>query len=229
MGYEAERRQMVENQLVRRGIADPLVLAAMAKVAREKFLPTSVRHRAYVDGPLPIGGGQTISQPYVVALMIAALELGGGDNVLEIGTGSGYSAAVLGEIAETVETVERLRALAESARHTLQGLGYGNVHVHCGDGSLGLAARAPFDAIVVTAGGPAIAGPLRDQLAPGARLVMPVGRRRTSQRLVRLRRTGPEPGDFEEEVLARVRFVPLIGRRGWPATGTRWVRPRRTR
>ncbi len=217
---------MVEQQLAARGIRDKRVLAAMAKVPRERFVPLYLGHLAYEDGPLPIGEGQTISQPYIVAYMIEALLLKGGERVLEVGTGSGYSAAVLAEIAGEVHTIERLPALCEQAEKTLQRLGYDNVSVYCRDGTLGLAEKAPFDAIVVTAGGPDVPQPLIDQLSQGGRLVIPVGGGRTTQELIRLWRH--KDGRLEREALGGVRFVPLIGEEGWehaPASG----RPMRKR
>jgi protein-L-isoaspartate(D-aspartate) O-methyltransferase len=205
---------MVDLHIAGRGIRDPAVLAAMRTVARDAFIPDSLVPSAYADEPLPIGEGQTISQPYVVALMTEALQLRPGDRVLEIGTGSGYSAAVLAEIAAEVYTVERLAGLAESAARRLVRLGYANVHVHQGDGSLGWAEHAPYDAIVVTAGGPDVPRSLTRQLALGGRLVMPVGPEERFQRLVRVTRTGPDT--YERETLEEVAFVPLVGAEGWP-------------
>lgn len=186
---------------------------AMAKVPREVFVPQSCRRLAYSDGPLPIGMGQTISQPYMVAWMAEALELAPGDRVLEVGTGSGYSAAVLGRLGGAVYTVERHASLARGARAVLMRLGYDNVHVRHGDGSLGWPEHAPFDAIIVSAGGPRVPAALRDQLNPGGRLVMPVGPAVGSQLLVRERRA--PTGDFSREELGSVRFVPLVGEEGF--------------
>lgn len=215
------RAAMVEHQLLKRGIKSRPVLAAMGRVHREAFVPRAFRDVAYDDRPLDIGLAQTISQPQVVAMMAEALELkGGGDNgekVLEVGTGSGYAAAVLGEIAAQVFTIERHRALAEKARKALAAEGYGNVHVIVGDGSLGLAAEAPFDAILVTAGGPGIPESLKHQLKIGGRLVIPVGGTRTFQDLLKITRTGEK--NFAEENLGGVRFVPLVGEEGWTDTG----------
>jgi protein-L-isoaspartate(D-aspartate) O-methyltransferase len=205
--------------IVRRGVRDPAVLAAMRKVPREHFVAPDRAHRAYDDTPLPIGEGQTISQPYIVAAMTEALQLRPCDRVLEIGTGSGYAAAVLGRIAAEVYTVECLERLAESAQCRLQELGFGNVHVRHGDGSLGWPEHAPYDAIVVTAGGPDVPRSLLRQMAVGGRLVMPVGPTTRSQRLVRIVRTGEET--YDREWLEDVAFVPLIGAEGWSAEEAR--------
>lgn len=209
----AEREQMVRAHIAARGIRDPAVLAAFRAVPREAFLPPELHEFAYQDAPLPIEQGQTISQPYIVALMTAALELGPGDRVLEIGTGSGYAAAILGRIAREVDTVERHEALAEGAACRLAEQGLANVRVHHGDGSLGWSERAPYDAIVVAAGGPGVPRALLDQLAPGGRLVMPVGEGRELQKLVRVTRC-PD-GSLATEDLGDVRFVPLVGAQGW--------------
>jgi protein-L-isoaspartate(D-aspartate) O-methyltransferase len=208
---------MVDRQIKSRGVRDEAVLSAMRKVPRERFVPESLAEIAYVDRPLPIGAGQTISQPYIVAVMTEALRLGPQDRVLEIGTGSGYSAAVLAVIAAEVYTIERLESLAASAGRRLGELAYSNVHVRHGDGSLGWPEYAPYDAIVITASGPDVPTALLQQLAVGGRLVMPVGRRLNAQRLVRVERTGPE--SYEREILERVAFVPLIGAQGWPEAG----------
>jgi protein-L-isoaspartate(D-aspartate) O-methyltransferase len=208
------RRRMVE-ELAARDIGAPRVLDAMGAVPRERFVPTPQAPYAYDDGPLPIGEGQTISQPYVVALMTEALRLTPTDRVLEIGTGSGYAAAVLAEIAAEVYTVERVAPLAESARARLAALGYEKVHVRHGDGTLGWPEHAPYDAIVVTAGGPSVPSSLLDQLAIGGRLVMPVGPSAWSQRLVRVVRRAAD--DYAHHDLGEVAFVPLIGAEGWPA------------
>jgi len=202
---------MVEEQLVRRGIRDPRVLDAMGEVPRERFVPPGLRHRAYADAALPAEEGQTISQPYVVARMLELLELSPGDRVLEIGAGTGFSAAVLSYLVDDVVTVERLPALVASARDRLEEMRIRTVEVVVGDGSVGWPDRAPYDAIVVTAGGPRVPDALRDQLAPGGRLVMPVGPR-DDQRLVRVRR---EPDGWTEEALEEMRFIPLIGVEGW--------------
>ncbi len=213
MSAVGERERMVTLQLAFRGIRDPRVLDAFRSVAREEFLPEELGEFAYEDSPLPIGSGQTISQPYIVAVTVDALGLRGGERVLEIGTGSGYAAAVLSRIAGEVYTVERLPALAEGARERLARLGFHNVHVLCGDGTLGWPEHAPYDAIAVAAGGPEVPRALLDQLAPGGRLVVPVGPDDTSQELVRVTRSGDH---LETESLGGVRFVPLIGEQGWP-------------
>jgi protein-L-isoaspartate(D-aspartate) O-methyltransferase len=209
-----ERDRMVADQIAARGLDDPLVLDAMRAVPREDFVPAEERDLAYEDGPLPIGHGQTISQPYIVAAMTAAARVRPGERVLEIGTGSGYGAAVLSKIAAEVYTMERIEALTESAKDRLAALGYDNVHVRSGDGTLGWPEHAPYDAIVVTAGGPSVPPALLAQLKPGGRLVMPLGSSQRLQRLVRLTRTGPET--YAEDELEPVAFVPLIGKQGWP-------------
>src|SRR5467141_3482471 len=173
--YAVQREEMIEKQLRRRGIHDAAVLAAMMAVPRHEFVSEDVRAHAYDDLPLPIGGGQTISQPYIVAAMTAVLHLQPGDRVLEIGTGCGYHAAVLSRLAKEVFTIERRPELASSASATLARLGYSNAHVHCGDGTLGLPELAPFDAILVAAAAPAVPKPLLAQLAEGGRLILPVG------------------------------------------------------
>jgi protein-L-isoaspartate(D-aspartate) O-methyltransferase len=205
---------MVELQIEGRGISDRRVLDAFRSVPREAFLPPDMAEFAYRDTPLPIAAGQTISQPYIVAFTIEALGLRGGERVLEIGTGSGYAAAVLSRIAKEVYTVERLEPLASEARERLARFGYRNVHVLCGDGTLGWPEHAPYDAIAVAAGGPEIPKALLSQLAPGGRLVIPVGPDESSQSLVRVVREGNQR--FREEPLMSVRFVPLIGEQGWP-------------
>ena len=203
---------MVSRDLVRRGIADPAVLGAMSSVPRERFVEPCLVEAAYDDCALPIDADQTISQPYIVALMTEALELGPGDRVLEIGTGSGYAAAVLGRIADSVWTIERHRCLADQAAERLAALGADNVTVVVGDGTLGWPDAAPYDAIVVTAGGPSVPAALIDQLADGGRLVMPVGTEWRDQELERVRRHG---ADLRTESLGPVRFVPLVGEQGW--------------
>jgi protein-L-isoaspartate(D-aspartate) O-methyltransferase len=216
-----EREQMVARQIEGRGLTDPAILAAMREVPREAFVSEKHRQFAYDDGPLPIPEGQTISQPYVVALMIQMLHLKPEDRVLEIGTGSGYAAAILSRIASEVHTVERMEALVEYARQNLAAVGYENVFVHQGDGTLGWPEHAPYDAIIVAAGGPDIPPALKDQLAVGGRLVMPVGSEQRAQRLVRLTRL--EEDEFERENLSHVRFVPLIGEQGWEKEERRWL------
>lgn len=204
---------MVEKAIFARGVRSQEVLNAMRNVPRERFLPTRLREFAYEDTPLPIAEGQTISQPYIVALMTEALLLRGGEKVLEIGTGSGYAAAVLSEIAADVYTVERHGALAENAATTLADLGYDNVHVRHGDGTRGWPEHAPYDAIVVTAGGPSIPESLKNQLKIGGRMVIPVGSDRSVQELIRVTRVSEK--EYRREDLADVRFVPLLGEEGW--------------
>ncbi|MDX1600718.1 MAG: protein-L-isoaspartate(D-aspartate) O-methyltransferase [Anaerolineales bacterium] len=205
------RSRMVERQLRSRDIHDDRVLEAMKSVPRHRFVPPEYQRSAYSDGPLPIGEGQTISQPYIVAYMTQLLELEPDDHVLEIGTGSGYQAAVLGHIAGEVYSVERVRSLAQQARQKLEDLGYGNIHVVQRDGSGGLPEHAPYDAIIVTAAAPDAPDPLKEQLADGGRLVVPVGSR-GGQILERWTRRGDE---VERERLAPVAFVPLLGDHGW--------------
>jgi protein-L-isoaspartate(D-aspartate) O-methyltransferase len=215
---DAARQTMIERQIRARGIRSATVVRAMQCVPREAFVPAHLTELAYQDTPLPIEEGQTISQPYMVALMLEALDLCRGSHVLEVGTGSGYAAAVLSHLAEKVYTVERHASLAHAARARLDSLGYQNVHVIEGDGTVGYADGAPYDGIVVAAGGPLVPALLREQLAPGGALVMPVGPQRGVQRLLRIRRTGPN--EYAEEMLASVRFVPLIGAQGWREVGT---------
>jgi protein-L-isoaspartate(D-aspartate) O-methyltransferase len=212
---EARRRRgaMVQTQIENRGVRDPAVLAAMRRVPREAFLSPELRSSAYADRALPIEAGQTISQPYIVARMLEAAAIRRHDRVLEVGAGSGYATAVMGLLAGHVVAIERHAQLADLARERLQRLGCLNVEVHCGDGSLGWPAAAPFDAIVVAAGGPQVPEVLRDQLAPGGRLVMPVGRHHDYQHLIKLTRRSPT--EFEREVLDAVSFVPLVGAQGW--------------
>jgi protein-L-isoaspartate(D-aspartate) O-methyltransferase len=207
------RKEMVEKAIFARGVRSHLVLNAMRKVPRESFLPAQLREFAYDDAALPIEEGQTISQPYIVAFMAEALALRGGEKVLEIGTGSGYAAAVLSEIAADVYTVERHGPLAEKAAATLADLGYHNVHVLHGDGTRGWPEHAPYDAIIVAAGGPTIPESLKDQLKIGGRLVIPVGADLHVQELVRVTRIAQ--GKYRREDLADVRFVPLLGEEGW--------------
>lgn len=197
---------MVDEQIAARGIADERVLAAMARVQRHRFVPRSEAHSAYGDHPLPIGHRQTISQPYVVAFMTEALELDGSEKVLEIGTGSGYQAAVLGEVAAQVYTIEIVEPLAERSRRTLAELGYENVHVRAGDGYRGWPEEAPFDAIIVTAAPDHVPEPLIEQLALGGRMIVPVGDKQ--QDLVLLVRTAE---GLERERVLPVRFVPMTG------------------
>jgi protein-L-isoaspartate(D-aspartate) O-methyltransferase len=214
------RAEMVNDHIVARGVRSDPVLKAMRKIRREAFLPHDLWEFAYEDSPLPIAEGQTISQPYIVALMVEALGLEGGEKVLEIGTGSGYAAAVLAEIAGEVYTVERIGQLAEKAAAALAEEGYDNVHVLHGDGTRGWLEHAPYDAIVVAAGGPKIPESLRKQLKIGGRLVIPVGSSARAQELVRITRVTED--DYRHEDLADVRFVPLLGQEGWePETPAR--------
>ena len=210
---EQLRDRLVTRQVEARGVRDPLVLAAMRAVQREAFVPKELRREAYDDTPLPIGSGQTISQPYTVAFMIEALGLRGGEKVLEIGTGSGYAAAILSEIASDVFTIERIGQLAESAARNLASAGCDNVHVRHADGTEGWSEESPFDAILVSAGAPDVPKTLIRQLKVGARMVVPVGSDPRSQELIRITRRGDD--EFEREDIADVRFVPLIGKEGW--------------
>ncbi len=209
--FELEREQMVRVQLERRGIRDGRVLAAMRTVARERFVPTDQQAFAYDDGPIAIGYGQTISQPYIVALMSELLELKGDEVVLEVGAGSGYQAAVLSHLAKTVHAVERLPELATICSHRLQELGYPQVFVHEADGSLGWPSAAPYGGILVTAAAPEPPPPLLEQLAEGARLVLPVGGR-SVQELQVWQRLGDQ---LTCRSVLPVAFVPLRGRYGW--------------
>jgi protein-L-isoaspartate(D-aspartate) O-methyltransferase len=211
--FQEIRKRMVAEQMAARGIRDARVLAAMRSVPREKFLREGLEEFAYQDTPLPIESDQTISQPFIVAYMTECLRLVGSEKVLEIGTGSGYAAAVLGEIAAEVYTVERYANLAAGASERLARLGYSNVHVLHGDGTLGWPEHAPYDAIMVAAGGPEVPPSLREQLAIGGRLVIPVGPTSRSQQLVRITRLAEHR--FDEEKLLAVAFVPLIGQEGW--------------
>lgn len=206
---ETLRRRMVERQLVRRGISDPRVLEAMRAVPREVFVAKHLARSAYDDRALPIDADQTISQPYIVAMMAEAAALGPGDRVLEVGTGSGYAAAIFGLIAGHVFTIERHMVLADQARKRLDTLGYQNVEIRTGDGTRGWPEAAPFDAILVAASGPAVPEAWKQQLAAGGRLVMPRGGTTRVQRMIRFTRTGD--GVFVEEDLGRVMFVPLVG------------------
>jgi protein-L-isoaspartate(D-aspartate) O-methyltransferase len=207
------RARMVEDQLARRGISDERVLAAMGAAPREVFVAPDLQAEAYEDFPLPIGEGQTISQPFIVALMLEAAEPKPGERVLEVGAGCGYAAAVMSRIAGRVFAIERLAALGTAAREHLAALGYDNVTIIVGDGTRGLAAEAPFDAIIVSAGGPDVPAALKAQLAIGGRLVIPVGMVERQQTLRKVTRTSET--DFPEEDLGPVAFVPLIGEGGW--------------
>ena len=207
------RERMVRRQIESRGIANSMILDAFREVPREQFVDEEHRRRAYDDHPLPIEAGQTISQPYIVALMIDAAEIAPGDRVLEVGAGSGYAAAIISRIAAEVVGVERQPALAEVARDRLDRLGYSNVKIVEGDGTRGCPAEAPFDAILAAASGSHVPASLLGQLAPGGRLVMPVGDRSGTQQLVKM--TKRSDGTTTEQNLGEVRFVPLIGEEGW--------------
>ena len=205
LDYARERRLMTETQIRARGVRDPLVLAAMAKVPRHLFVPEGLRGQAYADEPLPIGEGQTISQPYIVAYMTEALGLKGGEKVLEVGTGSGYQSAVLAEIAGTVWTIELVKDLALRARAVLDDLGYANIRYRIGDGSEGWPEESPFDGIIVTAAAPRMPAALEVQLADGGRMIVPVGTDLQELYLVRRVKKG-----LERIPLLGVRFVPLV-------------------
>ncbi len=207
------RERMVARQIAARGVRSERVLAAMRAVPRERFVPRRQEALAYEDSPLPIGDGQTISQPYIVAYMVEGLDLKGGEKVLEIGTGSGYAAAVLAEMGCEVYTIERLDSLATTAAAVLQELGYTKAHVRHGDGTLGWPEEAPFDGIVVAAAAPDVPEPLKVQLKIGGHLVLPVGRGVGFQMLERITRISET--EFVTEDLTAVRFVPLIGEQGW--------------
>jgi protein-L-isoaspartate(D-aspartate) O-methyltransferase len=209
--FEVSRRKMVERQLHARGISDPRVLAAFARVPRHEFVPQDYRQDAYGDFPIPIGEGQTISQPYIVAAMIEPLGLQAGDLVLEIGTGSGYETAVLAELVRHVYSVERYEGLAGNARSTLERLGYQNVTIFIGDGSAGVPGLAPFDAVIVSAAAPRFPTPLFEQLREGGRMIMPVGTVH-AQELQLARKVNGRP---EIERLEGCRFVPLVGAEGF--------------
>jgi protein-L-isoaspartate(D-aspartate) O-methyltransferase len=225
--YDRRRQWMVDRQIAARGVRSSLVLDAMNTVPREEFIAESLREFAYDDRPLPINENQTISQPYIVAYMTEALQSTGSEKVLEVGTGSGYAAAILGEIAKSVISLERHESLANSAREVLENLGYDNVQVIHTDGTLGYPAQAPYDAIIVAAGAPAVPQPLKNQLAIGGRLVIPVRVSDSFQTLVRVTREGEQ--QYREERLTDVRFVPLIGEQGWDSEEeTRYPSHRKT-
>lgn len=209
--FAIARDEMVEQQLIPRDINDPRVLQAMRNVPRHRFIPPEHRSFAYADGPLPIGHGQTISQPYIVAFMSQCLDLKGEESVLEVGAGSGYQAAVLACLARQIHTIERHSELADGAAKTLAALGYGNVTMHIGDGSMGLVDLAPFDAIMVTAAAPRAPQALLDQLADNGRMIIPVGSR-GAQYLELWKYTA---GDLRSEIVLPVAFVPLVGKFGW--------------
>jgi protein-L-isoaspartate(D-aspartate) O-methyltransferase len=211
--FAAEREAMVERQLRRRGITEPAILDAFRSVPREAFVGADSAHLAYGDHPLPIEAGQTISQPYLVALMIQAAAIQAGDKVLEVGSGSGYAAAIISRIARQVIGIERQPELVELAGERLARLGYGNVEIVAGDGTLGWPDDAPYDAIIAAASGSHVPKSLVEQLSPRGRLVMPVGDPAAAQRLVKV--TKRPDGSLQQSDLAVVRFVPLIGEEGW--------------
>lgn len=213
MDYERERLRMVQEQLVRRGITDERVLDAMRRVPRHLFVEEALRDRAYGDHPLPIGEGQTISQPYIVGHMTALLTLDGREKVLEVGTGSGYQTAVLAQLARRVCSIERLAALAIRARAVLEGLGYNNVWIRVGNGALGWADEAPFDRILVTAGGPGVPPPLFEQLAEGGRMVLPLGHPE-GQTLTLVEKID---GRQRARACGECMFVKLVGKYAWEA------------
>jgi protein-L-isoaspartate(D-aspartate) O-methyltransferase len=209
--YTRERERMVDEHLVGRGVTDPRVVAAMRRVPRHRFVEEALRTRAYGDHPLPIGEEQTISQPFIVGLMTSLLELTGREKVLEVGTGSGYQTALLAELARRVCSIERLPRLAERARAALESLGYDNVWVRVGNGALGWPDEAPFDRIIVTAGGPSIPPPLVQQLAEGGRMVLPVGRA-DNQVLTVVENVG---GEIRQREHGECKFVKLVGKYAW--------------
>jgi protein-L-isoaspartate(D-aspartate) O-methyltransferase len=209
--YARERERMVDEQLVGRGVTEPRLLAAMRRVPRHRFVQEALRARAYGDHPLPIGEDQTISQPFIVGLMTSLLELTGREKVLEIGTGSGYQTAVLATVARRVCSIERLPRLAERARALLEALGYDNVWIRVGNGALGWPDQAPFDRIIVTAGGPAIPPPLVQQLAEGGRMVLPVGTPE-NQALTVVDNVG---GEIRQRTHGECKFVKLVGKYAW--------------
>lgn len=212
MDFSVARRRMVEQQVTSRGIKTQQVINALLEVPRHLFVEAGLQDQAYSDFPLPIGHKQTISQPFIVAFMTEALQLSGGERVLEIGTGSGYQAAILSKIARYVYTVERVADLARIARRALDSIGAYNVHIRVNDGTCGWEDQAPFDAIITTAGAPSVPETLKQQLEIGGRLVIPVGTL-GQQTLYRITRTSND--NFEEEELLDCRFVPLIGKHGW--------------
>jgi protein-L-isoaspartate(D-aspartate) O-methyltransferase len=213
--YQSERDRMVEFQIAGRGIRDERLLRAMRLVPRERFVDEQLAPFAHDDGPLPIGAGQTVSQPFMVAWMIQAAGVGPNNKVLEVGTGSGYAAAVLAQVAASVHSIERLESLTRAARERLDALGYPGIHLRTGDGTVGWPEAGPFDAILVAAAGPEVPEPLKQQLRLGGRLLMPLdlGNPGVEQQLLRVVRRGDDA--FEQEVLGGVAFVPLIGRHGW--------------
>ena len=210
--YTISRRRMVEEQVIARGVTDPRVIDAMLKVPRHKFVEEALAGKAYQDAPLPIGEKQTISQPYMVAVMSEALMLDGSERVLEVGTGSGYQAAVLALLADRVYSLERIPSLARRARKVLDDNGFSKVNIRLADGTVGWQGMGPFDGIIVTAGAPKVPQEYMDQLSLGGRLIIPVGDRE-SQILMRITRVGE--AEYKEEKMLGCRFVPLIGNQGW--------------
>mgnify|MGYP001594965979 CR=1 FL=1 len=213
MAFEELRRRMVQEQLELRGISDPRLLEAFRRVPRHLFVPPEQQAQAYEDHPIPIGAGQTISQPYMVALMVQLLKLQGHERILEVGTGSGYQLAILAELALEVYSIERLPELAAGALRRLEELGFLNVHISSGNGSLGWPEHAPYDGVVVAAGSPGIPQPLVDQLVDGGRLVIPVGSPQTQTLTLAEKRSG----QVRLTALTQCVFVPLVGEHGWPA------------
>ena len=213
--YARERERMVDEQLAARGVSDPRVLSAMRRIPRHRFVQEALRDRAYGDHPLPIGEEQTISQPFIVGLMTSLLELSGREKVLEVGTGSGYQTAVLAELSRRVCSIERLPRLAERARAILEALGYDNVWVRVGNGALGWPDEAPFDRIIVTAGGPSVPPPLVQQLEVGGRMVVPIGTA-DHQVLMLVENVG---GEIRQHAHGECKFVPLVGKYAWEPGG----------
>jgi protein-L-isoaspartate(D-aspartate) O-methyltransferase len=211
---ESDQAKMVRKHLRARGLTSPRLLQAFSEVPRERFVPDRLREWAYADRPLDIGFGQTISQPYIVALTADLLQIAPHEKILEIGTGSGYAAAILAKLGERVITVERVPELADTARKRLRELGFENVTVVCADGTQGYPPEAPYDAIAVAAGGPCVPRDLKEQLAVGGRLVIPVGEH-SEQNLVKVTRIDQDT--FQEQAICKVRFVPLVGAQGWSA------------
>ena len=209
--FQLERTHMVNDQIRRRGITDRTVLDAFMKIPRHLFVPQQYRAEAYQDHPIPIGYRQTISQPYIVALMTKLVNLQSSDHVLEIGTGSGYQTAILACLCQQVDTIERVPQLAQQAQQIISELGFTNIDVHVGDGTLGFSPAAPYDAIIVTAGAPQMPEPLKQQLKENGRLILPIGDRWMQE----LQLWVNEKGDFTKESIIPVVFVPLLGKYGW--------------
>ena len=214
MSFERQRCQMVEKQLKGRGIRDGRLLKAFAEVPRERFIPKEIQPYAYEDRPLPIGEEQTISQPYIVALMVSLLGLRGGERILEVGTGSGYQTAILARLAETVYSIERIESLAKQAKERIEKLGYRNIRIRCGNGALGWREHAPYSSVILSAAVPRLPKPLEEQVAEGGCLVAPVGSRK-QQTLVRGVRSRM---GFDVRAFGDCAFVPLLGEHAWPET-----------